>query len=126
MSLVNMKQLLEQATKEKYGVGTFSISNMEMILGVVQAAEQTNAPVVMQVTQGRLDYSPLSMIGPMMLAAAKEAKVPIAVHLDHGRDINGIKEALQLGFTSVMIDASLFPLNENIRIVKEDIRYTED
>lgn len=117
MPLVNMKTLLERADQEKYGVGAFSVSNMEMIMGVIQAAEESNSPAILQIAQVRLPYSPLYLIGPMMIAAAKRASVPIAVHFDHGMDVDTIKEALDLGFTSVMIDASHLPIMENIELV---------
>lgn len=122
MSLVNMKKLLDKASREKYGVGAFSIADMEMIMGVVKAAEERRSPAIIQVTQARLPYSPLALIGPMMLSAAKNASVPIAVHLDHGRELSGIEEALEVGFTSVMIDASLMPIKENIAMVKKVIK----
>ncbi|WMJ90595.1 class II fructose-bisphosphate aldolase [Anaerocolumna sp. MB42-C2] len=119
MSLVDMKSLLLKAEEGNYGVGAFSVGNMEMIMGAVKAAEESKSPAILQIAQVRLPYSPLPLIGPMMIAAAKNASVPIAVHFDHGTDIAAIKEALKLGFTSVMIDASHLPIKENIKIVKE-------
>ncbi len=119
MALANMKDLIDQAAKGGYGIGAFSVSNMEMIMGVIRAAEELKSPVILQVTQPRLLYSPLSLIGPLMVAAAKASTVPVAVHLDHGTDLQGIEDALELGFTSVMIDASKYPLADNIGIVKK-------
>jgi fructose-bisphosphate aldolase class II len=116
--LVNMKTLLADAEKENYAVGAFNVANMEMILGAVRAAQDTNSPAILQIAQVRLPYSPLSLIGPMMIAAAKNASVPIAVHFDHGKDISTIRQALELGFTSVMIDASELLLSENIAVVR--------
>lgn len=117
MSLVNMKSLLKKAQEENYGVGAFSVADMEMIMGVIKAAEERRSPAILQIAQVRLPYSPLPLIGPMMIAAAKNASVPIGVHFDHGLDIDVIKEALEIGFTSVMIDASHLPLKQNIEIV---------
>lgn len=117
MALVSMKTLLQDAEKENYGVGAFSIANMEMIMGVIKAAEERRSPAILQIAQVRLPYSPLSLIGPMMIAAAKNARVPIAVHFDHGLTYDNIKEALELGFTSVMMDASNLPIQENIKLV---------
>lgn len=117
MSLVNMKVLLENAEYDNYGVGAFSVANMEMIMGVIQAAQELNSPAILQIAQVRLPYSPLHLIGPMMVAAAERATVPIAVHFDHGTDLEAIKQALDLGFTSVMIDASHLPIEQNIDIV---------
>ena len=119
MPLLDMKSLLEKAKKEKYGVGAFSIANMEMIMGTIKAAEELNSPIILQIAEVRLNYSPLYLIGPMMIEAAKKAKVPVAVHLDHGMTLEVIKEALELGFTSVMIDGSQYPLEENIEITKK-------
>lgn len=119
MALAKLSELTTLAANGNYGIGAFSIANMEMILGAVQAAEETDTPIILQVAQARLPYSPLQIIGPMMLAAAKAAKVPVAVHLDHGQDAETALEALKLGFTSVMIDASLLPLQQNITKTRE-------
>lgn len=121
MALVRMKELLEDADKSDYGVGAFSIANMEMIMGAVKAAEELNSPIILQIAEVRLKHSPLDLIGPAMIEAAKEAKVPVAVHLDHGTTIETIKQALDLGFTSVMFDGSHLPLDENIKKTKEVI-----
>ena len=114
MPLVNMKDLLLDAQKGGYAVGSFSIANMEMILGVIKAAEETKSPIILQIAEVRLNHSPLHIIGPTMIAAAKNAKVPVAVHLDHGTTLECIKEALELGFTSVMFDGSHLDVEENI------------
>lgn len=81
-------------------------------MGAIKAAEELKSPIILQIAQVRLPYSPLSMIGPLMVAAAKTAAVPVAVHLDHGLDLEVVKQALDLGFTSVMIDASQLPIEE--------------
>jgi fructose-bisphosphate aldolase, class II len=117
MALVTMKELLEKAQKGNYGVGAFSVANMEMVMGVIKAAEELKSPVILQVAQVRLNYSPLSLFGPLMIAAAKNAQVPVAVHLDHGLDIEHVRQALELGFTSVMIDASHDSIEVNIEKV---------
>lgn len=117
--LVNMKDLLLDAQEGGYAVGSFSIANMEMVRGVIAAAEEAKAPIILQIAEVRLNHSPLALIGPLMVAAAKEATVPVAVHLDHGTTLPCIRQALDLGFTSVMFDGSHLPLEENIRITKE-------
>ncbi|MDF2484552.1 MAG: putative fructose-bisphosphate aldolase, class [Herbinix sp.] len=119
MSLVSMSTILSRAEQGNYGVGAFSVANMEMIMGAIQAAEECSSPIILQVAEVRLPYSPLALLGPMMLAAAKEASVPVAVHFDHGLSIEVIKEALELGFTSVMMDASHLPIDQNIEMVKK-------
>lgn len=83
--LVNMRSLLANAQKGGYAVGSFSVANMEMVLGIIKAAEELSAPIIIQIAEVRLKQSPLDVIGPLMVAAAKGAKVPIAVHFDHGK-----------------------------------------
>ena len=116
MTLVNMKELLIKADNENYAVGSFSIANMEMILGAIKAAEELKSPIILQIAEVRLKHSPLDVIGPAMIKAAENAKVPVAVHFDHGLTVDNIKKALSLGFTSVMIDGSSLDLLENIKI----------
>ncbi len=118
MALCCMRELLGNARAGRYAVGAFSVANMECILGVVAAAEETRSPVILQIAQPRLPYSPLPVIAPMMLSAAREASVPVAVHLDHGQTVDCVKSALALGFTSVMIDGSALPIDENIELTK--------
>ena len=122
-----MKQLLEAADKKGVAVGAFSVGNMEMDMGAVRAAKELNTPIILQIAEVRLKNSPLELMGPMMIAAAKNAKVDIAVHLDHGLKFETVKKALELGFTSVMFDGSLLPLDENIKqvhaVVAEAYKY---
>lgn len=112
--LVNMKDLLAGAEKGGYAVGSFSVANMEMVLGVLKAAKELKAPVILQIAEVRLKQSPLELIGPLMVAAAKCADTPVAVHFDHGKTFEKISQALDIGFTSVMFDGSHLPLDENI------------
>ena len=112
--LVNMRELLAKAQEGNYAVGSFSVANMEMVLGVLKAAKELKAPVILQIAEVRLKQSPLEVIGPLMVAAAKAADTPVAVHFDHGKTIEKISQALELGFTSVMFDGSHLPLEENI------------
>ena len=118
MALVPMKTLLENAEKNNIAVGAFSVGNMEMVMGAVAAAEELNMPIILQIAECRLKNSPLELMGPMMISAAKNAKVEIAVHLDHGLRIETVQKALEMGFTSVMFDGSTLPLEENIKAVK--------
>lgn len=119
MPLVKLTDLLKNIKDNTYAVGSFNVSNMEMAMGAVKAAETLNAPLIMQIAEGRLRYSPLEILGPMMVAAAKKSRVPTAVHLDHGATIETIKLALDVGFTSVMFDGSKYSLEENIQKTKE-------
>lgn len=119
MALVTMKALLEQAKKEQRGVGAFSVGNMEMVKGALEAAEELKTPIILQIAEVRLKHSPLALMGPMMVQAAKEAKVDVAVHLDHGLTMEVVKKALALGFTSVMYDSSAYSFEENMARTKE-------
>lgn len=122
MSLVTMKSLMEQAVNNNRGVGAFSVGNMEIVKGAVQAAEELDTPIILQIAEVRLKHSPLELMGPMMVHAAKAAKVDIAVHLDHGLTMDTVEEALELGFTSVMFDSSTYPFEENIVRTQEVVK----
>lgn len=124
--LVNMKELLADAQEGNYAVGSFSVANMEMVLGVLQAAKELNAPVILQIAEVRLKQSPLDTIGPLMVAAAENADIPVAVHFDHGKTLEKIQEALDIGFTSVMFDGSHLPLEENIEMTKKVMEMAEE
>lgn len=118
MALVKMKDLLRCAEEKNIGCGAFSVGNMEMVRGAIRAAEELDTPIILQIAEVRLKNSPLHLMGPMMVQAAKEAKVDVAVHLDHGLNFETVDKALELGFTSVMLDASTLPFEENIARVK--------
>lgn len=118
MALVKMKDLLKRAEEKNIGCGAFSVGNMEMVKGAIRAAEELNTPIILQIAEVRLKNSPLHLMGPMMVQSAKEAKVDVAVHLDHGLTFETVDKALELGFTSVMLDASTLPFEENIAKVK--------
>ena len=118
MALVKMKDLLRRAEEKNIGCGAFSVGNMEMVRGAIRAAEELDTPIILQIAEVRLKNSPLHLMGPMMVQAAKEAKVDVAVHLGHGLTFETVDKALELGFTSVMLDASTLPFEENIARVK--------
>lgn len=118
MPSVTLSSLLNKVKDNTYAIGAFNVSNMEMVMGTIRAAEDMHAPVIIQIAEGRLRYSPLALLGPMMVAAAQEAQVPVAVHLDHGSTTETIQLALEIGFTSVMFDGSKYPLRENIAKTK--------
>lgn len=113
MALANMKDLIRRAQANDAGCGSFSVGNMEMVRGAIQAAEEMKTPVIIQIAEVRLKHSPLELMGPMMVEAARKAKVDVAVHLDHGLTFETIQKALDYGFTSVMLDASKLPFEEN-------------
>lgn len=108
MALVPMRQILDEAAKGGYGVGAFNVNNMEQIQAIMEAANDTNSPVIIQASRGALKYSKMIYLKKLMEAAAEEyPHIPVAMHLDHGNSIETCKQAIELGFTSVMIDGSL-------------------
>lgn len=119
MPLVKMSPLLKKAREGGYAVPSFSVANMEMVLGVLKAVEETKSPAIIQIAEVRLNHSPLELIGPLMVAAAKNSSMPVAVHFDHGKTTEKIKQALDIGFTSVMLDGSHLPFEENVRITAQ-------
>jgi len=126
MPLVKMTELFAVHDNTTFAVGAFNVSNMEMAWGAIQAAEEVETPLILQIAEGRLRYSPLDLLGPVMLAAAKKCKMPTAVHLDHGSTLETIKLALKLGFTSVMFDGSKYPLEENIKRTREVVKLAHE
>ena len=119
MALVTVKELLEKAEKGRYGVGAFNCNNMEIIQAIVAAAEAENAPAIIQASQGAIKYAGLQYIVALVKVAAQNTKVPIALHLDHGTDFEQVIQCIVYGFTSVMIDGSKHPLQENIAVTKK-------
>lgn len=118
MPLCNAKHMLETARREGFGVGSFNIFNMESARAIVAAAEAENAPVMLQVWSGFEAAPGLAMLGAIAISAAKSARVPVAVHLDHGATLAQVGTAVAAGYTSVMLDASALPLAENIAATK--------
>ena len=121
--LVHIKEILKKAEAGKYAVGAFNVNNLEIVLAVISAAEKMKSPAIIQTTEGAIKYAGLEELVALVKAAAKEAKVPVALHLDHGHDFDLIKKAINLGYSSVMIDASDKPFDENIKQVKRVVRY---
>ena len=116
MPLYTMKELLSDAQQRQYGVGFFNAHNQEMIRACVSAAEELNAPLIMGTAEALLPYSDFGTLAPMLLQAAKDAKVPVAVHLDHSYSFETVMRALRCGFGSVMYDGSRTTYEENVRI----------
>ncbi len=117
--LVTGREILEHANKNGYAVGAFNVNNMEIVQAIIQAAEETNSPVILQASQGGIKYAGVEYIAALGKVAAEKAKVPVALHLDHGTDFQQIMLCIRNGFTSVMIDGSRYPLQENIDITKK-------
>lgn len=119
--LVHIKDLVRDAEKNGYALGAFNIHNVESVLGVAQAAEEMNSPAIIQVSESTIKYLGLKPITHLVSTVAKNvaAKVPIALHLDHGKSFNSVFECINSGFTSVHIDASSLPLDENIKLTEQ-------
>ena len=108
MSLVPMRQILDEAAKGGYGVGAFNVNNMEQIQAIMQAAHDTHSPVIIQASRGALKYSKMIYLRNLVQAAVEDCpEIPVAMHLDHGNSVETCQMAIDLGFTSVMIDGSL-------------------
>ncbi len=118
MALVNMNQMLRDAREGGYGIGNFDVFNIEMLKGVIQAAEEMRSPAIVAYGEGFMDYISLEAFTPLAVEIAKKATVPIALHLDHAVGFDVILKAIKYGFTSVMMDASDQTLEENIRLTK--------
>jgi len=124
MSLVPMKQVLDHAQKNNYGVGAFNVNNMEQIQAIMLAAAKTKSPVIIQASRGALKYTNFVYLKHLMMAAVEDnPDIPVVMHLDHGDTLESVKKSIELGFTSVMIDASTKPFEENIKISKEVVDY---
>ena len=116
--LVTKKEMLLKAQEGNYAVGAFNVENMEMVMAVIAAAEELNAPVIMQTTPSTVKYAGLDYYLANVATAAKNAKVPVAMHLDHGSSFSLAMQALRQGYTSIMIDGSHSVFEENIAITK--------
>lgn len=117
--LVGLKEILKIAEEDKNAVGMFNATGFDSLQAVIGAAEELNRPVIIAHAEVHNVYNDISFVGPAMIAAAKNAKVPVCVHLDHGTSLNMVYRALRIGFTSVMIDTSALPYEENLKITKD-------
>ncbi|MBQ3235792.1 MAG: class II fructose-bisphosphate aldolase [Clostridia bacterium] len=116
--IVNLKEILQIAEQDKTAVGMFNATGFDSLQAIVSAAEELNRPVIIAHAEVHNKYNDISMVGPAIIAVAKNAKVPVCVHLDHGVSLDMIYKALRIGFTSVMIDASHLPYEENLKVTK--------
>lgn len=119
MPLVTSEKMLLDAKKGGYAVGAFNVENMEMVKAVIAAAEELNAPVMLQTTPSTVKYASLEMYAAMVAAEAKKAKVPVCLHLDHGSSYELAVAAMEAGYTSVMIDGSHESFEDNIAVSKK-------
>lgn len=123
MPLVTTKKMFEDAYKGGYAVGAFNVNNMEIIQGIVEAGKKLNAPLILQVSKGARAYANHLYLVKLVEAAVEESGLPIALHLDHGPDFETCKACIDGGFTSVMIDGSSLPYEENVAMTKKVVDY---
>ena len=116
--LVTLREIMEIAEEKKIAVGAFNSPNLEALQAILEGAEELDLPVILQFAQCHEDWLALRIIGPIMVEAAKQARVPVCVHLDHGEDLEYLRQALDLGFTSIMYDGSALPYEENLKNTK--------
>lgn len=118
MPLIHGKTLLKEAKEKRFALGAFNATTLEGILGIIQGAERAGKPVILQYAEVHQEYIDLELIGPVMVDCARKAAVPVVVHYDHGKDMEKIQKALELGFSSVMFDGAERSFEENIRQTK--------
>ena len=126
MPLVTTKEMFKKAYNGGYAIGAFNVNNMEIVQGITEAAAELNAPLILQVSKGARAYANHTYLMKLVEAAVIETGLPIALHLDHGDSFEICKSCIDGGFTSVMIDASSKPLEENIAITKKVVEYAHD
>ncbi|SHM56892.1 class II fructose-bisphosphate aldolase [Gracilibacillus kekensis] len=121
--LVTLKENLKKADEGNYAVGQFNCPTLESARGAIEAAEDLQAPIILAHAEVHDEIIPIELIGPVLVRLAKEASVPVTVHLDHGTNLEMVKKAIDIGFSSVMIDASVLTYEENVNTVKEVVEY---
>ena len=126
MPLVTTKEMFEKSMEEGFAIGAFNINNMEIIQGIVDAAQKQNSPVILQASSGAIKYARIKYLMKMVEAAAEETNIPIAIHLDHGPDFETCKMCIDNGFTSVMIDGSKYSFEENVALTKKVVDYAHE
>ena len=126
MPLVTTKEMFEKAYNGGYAVGAFNVNNMEIVQGITEAAKDLNAPLILQVSKGARAYANHTYLIKLVEAAVIETGLPIVLHLDHGDSFETCKSCIDGGFTSVMIDASSKPFEENIALTRKVVEYAHD
>lgn len=121
--LVGTNEMFKKALEGKYAIGAYNVNNMEMLQAIAEAAEETRSPIILQVSSGARKYANQTYLIKLVEAALATTTVPIALHLDHGADFEICKACIDGGFSSVMIDGSRFPLEENIALTKQVVEY---
>ena len=123
MSLVTTKEMFKKAYEGKYAIGAFNVDNMDIMKAVLDAAEEKKSPVIIAISSGALAFIGEEYIKELLVCSTKKYSVPIALHLDHGKSVELCKKCVDLGFTSVMIDASSYDYETNIKMTKKVVEY---
>ncbi len=123
MGLVTSTELFRRAQEGGYAIGAFNVNNMEIIQGIVDAAKEEKSGLILQVSAGARKYANSIYLRKLVEAAIEDSDLDIVLHLDHGENLEIVKQCIDDGFTSVMIDASHYPFEENVRITKEVVDY---
>lgn len=123
MPLVTTEKMFEKSMKGKYAIGAFNINNMEFVQAITDAANESKSPVILQASPSAIKYARIAYLIKMVEAAVETIDIPIALHLDHGLDFETCKMCIDAGFTSVMIDASKYDFEKNVKITKEVVEY---
>ena len=126
MPFVTTTEMFRKAYEDGYAIGAFNANNMEIIQGITEAAKECRAPVILQVSPSAMRYANATYLVKLIEAAEIETGLPIALHLDHGDSFETCKECIEYGFTSVMIDASSKPFNENVEVTRKVVEYAHD
>ncbi len=126
MPLVTTKEMFKKAYEGGYAIGAFNVNNMELVQGIVEAGMENRAPLILQVSAGARKYAKHNYLVHLVQAAVEESDIPIALHLDHGDGFDICKACVDGGFTSVMIDASKYPFEENIEVTRRVVDYAHE
>lgn len=124
--LIHLKEALAFASENHLAIGAFNTPTLESLDAVIEAAEELRLPVIIAHAELHEGIAPLESIGPVMVLKARLAKVPVVVHLDHGEHLDYLKKAIDIGFTSVMFDGSLLPVEENVSLTKEAVAFAHE
>ncbi|MCF8086406.1 MAG: class II fructose-1,6-bisphosphate aldolase [Desulfohalobiaceae bacterium] len=126
MPLTSPSEMFQQAYSGGYAIGAFNVNNMEIVQGIISAAQTEKSPLILQVSAGARRYAGQTYIVKLVEAALEESDLPLCLHLDHGQDFDICKQVIDAGFTSVMIDGSHHPFEENIRVTREVVDYAHE
>jgi len=120
------KYLLKDALEKNYAVGAFNFGTLEVLKSIIKSAEENNSPVIAQISEGAMSFMGEEYLKQIIIAARKECKIPLSFHLDHGKSFESVQKAIEIGCDSVMIDASMLPFEDNIKITKKVVEYAHE